>query len=514
MAAISGTDLALTTARVGAARVGSFRVGFIPCATTGPGSPWFGEYIWDELKPPTTQWTLLTEDCVCGQHPEASFSNVLCNAVGPVAFTDTSTPTGEITSWYWDFGDGGTSTDQNPTHTYAAGFFTVTLYVSGDKGTGSATGYVSVMSALVATAVPNPTSVGQDVTFTPTFTGGLAPYTYKWAFEVDTLWDDLVHAWSLDEPSGTRFDCLGAKNLTEYGTVGTAAGAYGDASDFTSGFVWRASGPTRTADFTLSLWFKIPAHPTGLTGLLYMTNGGFSIVTIMMLTHLFWAGESGWTTPAAIQSAGAIDDGNWHHVVVWVDTAVDMKLHASIDGAATIDSTMDLGGVFNTSPNDLSIGVGNGVGVGTPTGLFIQRVALFNQGLTAGQRAALYTGQFYGSGMEEPSYAYPTAGAKVASLTVTSATGCTITDTVDVTVNPTSTVEGTITIDGHPWAGDVSMTVDAVPWPGGVATTDVNGFYQFLLVPAGAIEVTCALGSNAGVTVPPATLVLDIVSVS
>ena len=192
MAAISGTDLALTTARVGAARVGSFRVGFIPCATTGPGSPWFGEYVWDELKPPTTQWTLLTEDCVCGQHPEASFSNVLCNAVGPVTFTDTSTPADEITSWFWDFGDGGTSTDQNPTHVYAEGFFTVTLYVSGDKGTGSATGYVSVMSALVATAAPNPTSVGQDVTFTPAFTGGLAPYTYQWMFEQDTLWDDLV----------------------------------------------------------------------------------------------------------------------------------------------------------------------------------------------------------------------------------------------------------------------------------------------------------------------------------
>jgi hypothetical protein len=60
---------------------------------------------------------------------------------------------------------------------------------------------------------------------------------------------------------------------------------------------------------------------------------------------------------------------------------------------------------------------------------------LFNQGLTAGQRAALYTGQFYGSGMEEPSYAYPASGDKVASVTVTSATGCTVTDTVSVEVN-------------------------------------------------------------------------------
>ena len=255
MAAISGTDLALTTARVGAARVGSFRVGFIPCATTGPGSPWFGEYIWDELKPPTTQWTLLTEDCVCGQHPEASFSNVLCNAVGPVAFTDTSTPIGEITSWYWDFGDGGTSTDQNPTHVYAAGFFTVTLYVSGEKGTGSATGYVSVMSALVASATPNPAAVDEAVTFTmappPVNTTGLYGY------------------WPLDEVSGTRAKTLGSATSADLApfTVGvpSTAGRYGLAAQcvpagFGNSPVLRnaALNPTLATDagLTIAIWFK------------------------------------------------------------------------------------------------------------------------------------------------------------------------------------------------------------------------------------------------------------------
>jgi len=436
--ALAENDLALLTARFGCARFGASRFGFIPCPEDvhGAGFDEPGEYIWKEVKPPTTSWTLQTEDCVCGQRPVAAFSNVLCNSpAGPVSFTDMSTPSGDITFWYWTFGDGSTSNDQNPTHTYAAGYFTVTLTVSSGNGSSTATGYVSVMSDVVATADPNPAIESQDVTFTPTLTGGLAPYTYQWQFDQDTLWDDLVHAWSLDEPSGTRFDCLGAKNLTEYGTVGTAAGAYGDASDFTSGFVWRASGPTRTADFSLSLWFKILAHPTGLTGLLYMASGGFSYLTVMLLTHRIWVEVNGWTTGEGywVTPVGSIDDGNWHHVVVWVDTAVDMKVHASVDGAATVDSPDDLGGVFTSIPTDMSIGVGDGTG--TPTGLFIQRVALFNQGLTAGQRAALYTGQFYGSGMEEPSYAYPASGDKVASVTVTSATGCTVTDTVSVEVN-------------------------------------------------------------------------------
>jgi PKD repeat protein len=42
---------------------------------------------------------------------------------------------GGATSWSWDFGDGNTSTDQNPIHTYGTyGVYTVTLTVSDDGG--------------------------------------------------------------------------------------------------------------------------------------------------------------------------------------------------------------------------------------------------------------------------------------------------------------------------------------------------------------------------------------------
>lgn len=48
---------------------------------------------------------------------------------GVYTFTDQST---NATSWFWDFGDGNTSTDQNPVHTYAnAGSYTVSLVVNG-----------------------------------------------------------------------------------------------------------------------------------------------------------------------------------------------------------------------------------------------------------------------------------------------------------------------------------------------------------------------------------------------
>jgi PKD repeat protein len=62
-----------------------------------------------------------------------------------VQFTDLSEPNGEpITSWAWTFGDGGTSTLQNPTHTYMAtsqpfSQYTVSLTVTNANGTSTKT---------------------------------------------------------------------------------------------------------------------------------------------------------------------------------------------------------------------------------------------------------------------------------------------------------------------------------------------------------------------------------------
>ena len=52
-----------------------------------------------------------------------------------VQFTD-ETP-GDFSSWSWDFGDGGTSNEQNPTHIYnRTGPFTVSLTINSLSGSG------------------------------------------------------------------------------------------------------------------------------------------------------------------------------------------------------------------------------------------------------------------------------------------------------------------------------------------------------------------------------------------
>lgn len=53
----------------------------------------------------------------------------------PIAFTDTTTSPYPIVSWEWDFGDGTTSTQQHPQHTYPqAGIYDVSLIAENSEG--------------------------------------------------------------------------------------------------------------------------------------------------------------------------------------------------------------------------------------------------------------------------------------------------------------------------------------------------------------------------------------------
>uniref|UniRef100_A0A7C1CFC2 PKD domain-containing protein n=1 Tax=Thermofilum adornatum TaxID=1365176 RepID=A0A7C1CFC2_9CREN len=66
-----------------------------------------------------------------------SYSPPLPLAGEAVSFIDKSyDPDGNIVLWHWDFGDGTTSSDRNPTHVYVSpGTYTVTLTVRDNKGT-------------------------------------------------------------------------------------------------------------------------------------------------------------------------------------------------------------------------------------------------------------------------------------------------------------------------------------------------------------------------------------------
>ncbi|MBD3170398.1 MAG: PKD domain-containing protein, partial [candidate division Zixibacteria bacterium] len=83
----------------------------------------------------------------------ADFSGDPTSGCSPLIVNFTDLSTGEITAWQWDFGDGGTSTVQNPSYTYNnPGIYTVTLTVSGPEGSDTETkaDYISVYESPVA----------------------------------------------------------------------------------------------------------------------------------------------------------------------------------------------------------------------------------------------------------------------------------------------------------------------------------------------------------------------------
>ncbi len=117
--------------------------------------------------------------------PVADFTASPTSGEAPliVQFTDQSV--GDITSWLWDFGDSGTSTQQNPEHTYmAAGAYTVSLTVTGPGGVDieAKSNYITVTSTLAArfSATPTTGPAPLAVRFTDESVGRIT--SWSWTF--------------------------------------------------------------------------------------------------------------------------------------------------------------------------------------------------------------------------------------------------------------------------------------------------------------------------------------------
>jgi PKD repeat protein len=162
----------------------------------------------------------------------ANFTAIPTSGTAPfvVTFTDSSTGTLTLTSWSWKFGDGGTSTQRNPTHTYnTPGTYDVTLTVSGGGLS------VSNMKPGYITASPP-----------------LAPSL------------SLVAAYSFDEGTGTKVnDTSGNGN---HGTISGAqwsnAGRYGKALVFDGVYDWVTANDAPSLNLTTAMTLAAWVYPT------------------------------------------------------------------------------------------------------------------------------------------------------------------------------------------------------------------------------------------------------------
>jgi PKD repeat protein len=119
--------------------------------------------------------------------PDAGFSATPTAGCSPLTVDFTDQSLGDVSSWLWQFGDGNSSTQQNPTHLYASeGVHSVTLTATSSLGgfdTAARFDYVTSAAPTTASFTATPTQVCAplgEVAFTD-LSGGF-PDTWFWDF--------------------------------------------------------------------------------------------------------------------------------------------------------------------------------------------------------------------------------------------------------------------------------------------------------------------------------------------
>jgi gliding motility-associated-like protein len=134
--------------------------------------------------------TNLQQVCMLSQSNWVAGSNYQsCDLAVP--FQDVSTSNaGSVASWAWSFGDGGTSTLQNPTHTYpGTGTYTASLTITDINGCTNTYSHPITINppiTLTPTLTPPPCNGGSNGQVSVSASGGFGPaaglggYTYSW----------------------------------------------------------------------------------------------------------------------------------------------------------------------------------------------------------------------------------------------------------------------------------------------------------------------------------------------
>lgn len=229
-------------------------------------------------------------------------------AGGSISFTDSSY--NAITDWQWDFGDGGNSTEQHPTHVYSTpGQYTVSLTVTGPAGSDTETreNYITVAEpgtpgqqiwALgTSGAIHAPPAIADDGTI---YIGSAGRSLYavnpdgteRWRMNTDSRVyeapvigpDGTIYfaidrvLWAVD-PEGTIKWTFGANNAVFSPAIGVDSTIYLGSYD-NNLYTLGPDGTTKWAYQTPSAAFKTPA--VGVDGTIYAIDqlGGLHAIDV------------------------------------------------------------------------------------------------------------------------------------------------------------------------------------------------------------------------------------------
>lgn len=174
--------------------------------------------------------------------PVAEFIGSPTSGTAPFTVTFTDQSTGSVTGWAWDFGDGSSSSSQNPTHNFtAAGSYTVALTATGPGGSNTRT-----RMAYVSAAAPT-------VPTTATLSGS----------ESASVGSPHTSRVTLDQPADQTYTVTWTRSDSGTGSATstiTAGNTYVEATD-----TWAAIGSGRTVDFTISPTLTRVGRPLTVT---------------------------------------------------------------------------------------------------------------------------------------------------------------------------------------------------------------------------------------------------------
>jgi FOG: PKD repeat len=297
--------------------------------------------------------------------PLAAFTASPVAGVAPLATTFIDRSSGVPTSWVWNFGDGSTSTEARPVHTYSfAGLYTVTLTVTNAQGTATTTQpdlvNVAVNPPLLNAKFTSTATSGAaplPVQFTDASVGGVTGWTWDFGDGTTSTEQNPLHTYTANgkytvkltvtSPTGTntriRTDDVTVSVLPT--TVAPVADSYVRSNAATSNFgtattiQGSSAGNGRNAvNFQPYLRFSVgalPATPTSAKLRLFVTDASatsgnlFRTSTTWTETGLTWNNKPA-TTGASIGASRAATLGQW----------VEFDVSSTVTGAGQYGFTL------------------------------------------------------------------------------------------------------------------------------------------------------------------------------
>jgi len=388
------------------------------------------------------------------QKPVAAFSATPTSGAAPltVLFADQSTVgSSEITTWSWDFGDGTSSTQQNPSKTYTQpGTYTVKLTVT------SAAGSSTLSKANLITVRQLPAS-----DFSSNVTTGAAPLTVLFSDESVNGSENLT-GWSWDFGDGTT------SNLQNPSHVYSSPGIYTVSMTATS--TVGSDTETKVNYLTVRPAVNFTGTPTSGTGSLSVSFTDTTALGQLDVDSRTWNFGDGTATSAEASPVHIYSEPGVYNVSLTLRTTLDGQSDVRTrTGYITVRPEPAFSGDVLSGDGNLQVNFTNSTVLGS-----LETIGVlwnFGDGST--------------SQTENPSHTYAVPGTYAVSLSVTTAAGTqTTTRAGYVTVRPVpafaanvstgpapltvaftnTTVLGNLAITGRLWDfGDGSTTETANP---------------------------------------------------